>query len=82
MKQPQYSPIQVEHQIALAYAGTRGLLKELPMNMIKQWQIDFLSLMETGHKDTLEKIRRGELTQAEEDVLKKVAIDVVKKFVQ
>jgi F-type H+-transporting ATPase subunit alpha len=82
LKQPQYSPIQVEHQIALAYAGTRGLLKELPMNMIKQWQIDFLSLMETGHRETLEKIRRGELSQAEEDVLKKVALDVVKKFVQ
>jgi F-type H+-transporting ATPase subunit alpha len=82
LKQPQYSPIQVEHQIALAYAGTRGLLKHLPINQIKQWQNDFINVLESNHRNTLEKIKKGELTPAEEDVLRSTALEVVKKFVQ
>ena len=81
LKQPQYSPVPVEKQIALAFAGTRGLLRDVSLNNVKKWQEKYLSLLETNGKETLERLRKGELTVGDEETLKAFAEEASKKLV-
>ncbi len=81
LKQPQYSPILVEKQIALAFAGTRGLLKEVKLNKVKDWQERYISLLETKHKEVFERLRKGELTTDDEETMKITAIEASSKLV-
>jgi len=81
LKQPQYSPIPVEKQIALAFAGTRGLLRDVSLNNVKKWQEKYLSLLETNGKETLERLRKGELIAKDEEALKAFADEASKKLV-
>jgi F-type H+/Na+-transporting ATPase subunit alpha len=81
LKQSQYSPMKVEHQIAIIYCGVRELLREVPVEKIKEFEKAFLELMEMGHRDVLDSLRSGELTEREEEVLRKVAAEVAKKYI-
>ncbi|MDD4746446.1 MAG: F0F1 ATP synthase subunit alpha [Salinivirgaceae bacterium] len=82
LKQPQYSPLLVEHQIALVFAGTHGLLKDLPLENVKEWKSEFLNFLSANAKDTLNNLIKGTFTASEEETLKTIALDIVKKFVQ
>ena len=59
LKQPQYNPIPVEHQVALIYAGSRGHLDDVEVDNIAQWQREFLRYMDTAHPETLQPIRES-----------------------
>ncbi|MDR2511027.1 MAG: F0F1 ATP synthase subunit alpha [Bacteroidales bacterium] len=59
LKQPQYQPMKVEHQVALIFCGTNGLLKNIPVNNIKDFQKRFLSTLELDHKLLLDKLKAG-----------------------
>jgi F-type H+/Na+-transporting ATPase subunit alpha len=80
LKQPQYSPMPVENQVAIIYCGTKGLVKKVPVNKVRDFEEFFLHELEEKHKDVLETLRKG---QFPDDVLKKleqVASEVAKKF--
>jgi F-type H+-transporting ATPase subunit alpha len=47
LKQPQYSPVPVEKQVAIIYLGTQGLLRNVPVNRIKEFEEQFLMEMES-----------------------------------
>ncbi|HON19249.1 MAG TPA: F0F1 ATP synthase subunit alpha [Salinivirgaceae bacterium] len=81
LKQPQYSPLEVQHQIALAYVGTRGLLKELSIDQIKEWKQEFVAYLDTNHKEILNNLSKGNLTTDDEEVLKDSAIKTIKQFI-
>jgi F-type H+/Na+-transporting ATPase subunit alpha len=49
LKQPQYQPIRLDHQVFLIYAGTRGLLDGVDVKQINRWQTEFLRFMDTSH---------------------------------
>lgn len=49
LKQPQYSPYRLDHQVMLIFAGSRGYLDKIPVSDIKKWQRDFLRFMDTAH---------------------------------
>jgi F-type H+-transporting ATPase subunit alpha len=49
LKQPQYSPYPLNHQVMLIYAGTRGHLDEVPVNAVSRWSSEFLRYMDTAH---------------------------------
>ncbi len=49
LKQPQYDPYPLDHQIMLIYAGTRGHLDGVPVDKVGQWKNDFLRYMDTSH---------------------------------
>jgi F-type H+-transporting ATPase subunit alpha len=51
LKQPQYSPIRVDHQVFLVYAGTRGFLDKVKVADMESWKRDFLRYMDTSHPD-------------------------------
>ncbi|HLG33716.1 MAG TPA: F0F1 ATP synthase subunit alpha, partial [Bacteroidia bacterium] len=80
LKQGQYSPLSVEKQIAIIYCGTKGLLKDVPVKKVKEFETEYLTLMEKQHKDVLETLRLGNLTDDAIAVMEKVAKDVAKQF--
>lgn len=79
LKQKQYVPMNVENQIIIVYAATKGYLDELPVSSLKQYESDFLSEMENMHKDILNDI--AEKKDLTEDITKKLD-EVIKKFTE
>src|SRR5574344_1438596 len=73
LKQKQYSPMKVEHQIAIICCGVKGWVQNIPINKIHEFENDYLFALETNHKDVLEKLRQGILDDEILDRLKKVA---------
>ncbi len=80
LKQPQYSPVSVEKQVAIIYLGTKGLLMDVPLNKIRQFEGEFLTIMEATESETLAALKRGSFSNAETDVLEKVAKGLVAKY--
>ncbi len=76
LKQAQYSPVPVEQQVAIIYACTTGLVDNVPVNKMKEFEKDFLATLVAGHKETLEGLRKGKLDAEQTDVLKKIAKEV------
>ena len=57
LKQDQFSPLRVEQQIAIIYCGTKGLLRNVPLKKVKEFETDFLQLMESKHLDVLNDLK-------------------------
>lgn len=51
LKQPQYNPLRLDHQVMLIFAGTRGYLDKVPVEAISQWERDFTRYMDTAHPE-------------------------------
>lgn len=69
LKQPQYSPMKVEKQVAIIYLGTQGLLREVPVNRVKEFEEHLLSQLEMRHPEILAEFKKGVLN---DDSLKKL----------
>ena len=80
LKQPQYSPVTVEKQIAIIYLGTNGLLSNVPVEKIIEFEELFLTSLEERHADVLETFRLGKLTDEATDVLKKLAEELTSQY--
>ena len=79
--QPQYTPMPVEEEIAVVYCGTRGLLSDVPVENVAEFEKYFLEILRSRHeKDALASLREGKLTPEVETVLKETAQEVVKRF--
>ena len=61
LKQPQYSPMPVEKQVAIIYLGTQGLLREVPVRRVKEFEEQFLLEMESKLPEVLGEFKRGNL---------------------
>jgi F-type H+-transporting ATPase subunit alpha len=82
LKQPQYSPMPVEKQIAIIFCGTRGLLMKVPVDKIQQFEDDFLGQLELKHKDVLETLRKGQLNDELLNTLESLAKELAGKYVK
>jgi len=80
LKQGQFSPVTVEKQVAIIYCGTKGLLREVPLNKVKEFEADYLSILEAKHKQVLDDLKAGKLTDEITNVLETVAKDLSKKY--
>lgn len=80
LKQPQFSPVPVEQQVAIIYASTKGLLDKVPVERVKEFEAEFLNLLSLQHKDTLEALRNGKLDDSITKVLGEVAANLSKKY--
>ena len=80
LKQAQSSPLSVEHQIAIIYCGTKGLLNTVPVDKVKQFEKDFLAVMENNHRDTLDALKAGKYNEDLTSVIEDVAKEVAAKF--
>ena len=81
LKQLQYRPMKVEHMIAMVYCGTKELLRKVPMDKIRHFETEFIELLELQHKETLDALRRGVLTDEIEQILRKSADEVANRFI-
>jgi len=80
LKQAQYSPVTVEKQTAIIYLGTNGLLRDVPVDDIKEFEEVFLNAMETQASDVLEEIRQGKLTDEVKSTIERIGSETVKQF--
>ncbi len=80
LKQPQYSPLRVDQQIAILYCGTHNLLKNISLDKVSDFEKEFLEVMETQHKDTLDFFASGKIDDAACKVIEDCALEVAKKF--
>ena len=80
LKQGQYSPVSVEKQIAIIYCGTKGLLKEIPITKVKEFEKDFLELLEIEHKHILNQLKNGVINDEITETLETVAKMIIGRY--
>jgi F-type H+/Na+-transporting ATPase subunit alpha len=81
LKQPQFSPLKVEEQVVVIFAGTRGFLDAIPVAKVTEFEREFLGLMRSEHKDVLDSIRTSkQLTPETEQKLKGALEGFAKRF--
>jgi len=80
LKQSQNNPFTVEEQCAIIFAGTNGLIMDVPVNKVKQFESDYLSVLKASHADTLTALKAGKLTDEVVETLTKVTKEVAAKF--
>jgi F-type H+-transporting ATPase subunit alpha len=80
LKQLQFSPMTVEKQTAIIYLGSKGLLKRVPVNKVKDFERNFLDHLETHHKNVLDDLKAGKLNDEITGVLEKVADDMTANY--
>ena len=81
LKQPQYSPLLMEEQVVIIYAGTRGYLDKVAVKDVVRYEKELLAHLRGAKKDLLAKLReKKELTSEIEDEIKKTLDDFTSKF--
>ncbi len=80
LKQQQYAPMKIEHQIAIIYCGVKELLRDVPVEKVRAFERDFLELMEMQYRSVLDQLRAGVLTDNETTVIEKVAAEVAERY--
>ncbi len=80
LKQGQFSPMKVEEQVAIIYCGTKGLLKDVPVNKVKLFEKDYLSLLRDNYSETLEIIKKGQMNDEVTAVLDKAAAETASRY--
>ena len=80
LKQAQNDPFTVEDQIAIIYAGSKNLLRDVPVNKVKEFERDFIEYLNAKHRDTLDTLKAGKLTDEAIEVLSKVANDIAANY--
>jgi len=80
LKQNQYAPMTVEKQIAIIYCGTQGLLSDIPVEKVKEFESEFLEFMELKHKNLLAELAQGKLSDAITSAIEETAKELVEKF--
>ncbi len=81
LKQPQFSPLKMEEQVVVIYAGVNGYLDPIPVNRVRSFEDGLLSLIRTKNNDILEDIRKSnDLSGDTEKKLKGVVDGYAKTF--
>jgi F-type H+/Na+-transporting ATPase subunit alpha len=80
LKQGQYSPVTVEKQVAIIYLGTKNLMRNVPVNKIREFESEFTSQLEARHPEVLAALKAGKLDDQITGVLEKVAKEMTGKY--
>jgi len=80
LKQAQNDPMPVEQQIAIIYAGTKNLLKNVPVEKVKEFEKDYLAYLTAKHQDVLNTLKSGKLTDEALEVLTNAAKEISSKY--
>jgi F-type H+-transporting ATPase subunit alpha len=80
LKQAQYSPVSVGKQVAIIYLGTKGLLKDVPLEKIREFEELYLTGLEKQHPAVIEALRKGQMTDAETSVMEQLASDLTRQY--
>lgn len=80
LKQREGDPFPVEKQIAIIYVGTKGLIQNVPIAKVKEFEKEFLTLLESQHSDVLAALKAGQFTDELTDVLAAKAKEIAAKY--
>jgi F-type H+-transporting ATPase subunit alpha len=80
LKQAQGSPLTVEEQVAIIYAGSKGLLLSIPVNKIREFEVEYLHYLKDKHADVLSLLQAGKITDEVENVLKAAVKELSAKY--
>ena len=78
--QKQYSPVPVENQVAIIFAGTKGFLDRVPVEKVAEYETRLIQELELGHPDVLASIRNRKWTDEIQEVLAKVSKSVAQSY--
>ena len=79
--QPQYSPMPVSEQVAILYCGTHGLMKDVPINKVRDFQKEFLESLRASHqKDVLDVLASGKIDDNVTAIIEQVAAETALIF--
>jgi F-type H+-transporting ATPase subunit alpha len=76
LKQPQFSPVKVEDQVAIIYAATNGLLDNVPVEKVRAFEVEFRQVMQTRHPEALQALKAGKLDDSITNAIRQVAKDL------
>ena len=80
LKQAQNDPFTVEDQVAIIFAGSKNLLREVPVEKVKEFERAYLEFLNAKHRKVLDDLKAGKLTDKVIDKLTKVASDVAANY--
>ncbi|MCM8569609.1 F0F1 ATP synthase subunit alpha [Gramella jeungdoensis] len=80
LKQGQNDPYPVENQIAIIYAGSKNLLRDVPVDKVKEFEQDYLEYLNAKHRGVLDTLKAGKLTDEVTDTLTSVAKELSSKY--
>ena len=80
LKQAQNDPFTVEDQVAIIFAGAKNLLRKVPVNKVKEFERQYLDFLNAKHRETLDIIKSGKLTDEAVDVLTKTAEELSSSY--
>jgi F-type H+-transporting ATPase subunit alpha len=80
LKQAQYAPVSVEKQVAIIYLGSKGLLRNVAVEKVREFEDAFLSTVEQKHADVLANLKKGKLEDEDLKKLEQVAKDLESSF--
>jgi F-type H+-transporting ATPase subunit alpha len=80
LKQREGDPMSVEKQVAIIYAGSKGLLKKVPVNRVKEFEKEYLNYLDAKHRDVLNDLKAGKFTDEITEILSRVASELSDKY--
>ncbi|MGY5851240.1 F0F1 ATP synthase subunit alpha [Salegentibacter sp. F14] len=80
LKQGQNDPYPVENQIAIIFAGSKNLLRDVPVEKVKEFEKDYLEFLDTKYREVLDGLKAGKLTDEITDTLTQVAKEISEKY--
>jgi F-type H+-transporting ATPase subunit alpha len=80
LKQAQNDPFTVEDQVAIIFAGSKNLLRDVPVDKVKEFERAYIEFLNAKHRDTLDTLKAGKLTDEVIETLTNVARDLSGKY--
>ena len=81
LKQSSNTPYKVEDQVAIIYVGSKNLLRQIPVESVREFEKEYLENLRASHEDTLLEIKAGKINDEITSVLENVAKEVAKKYI-
>ena len=81
LKQSSNTPYKVEDQVAIIYVGSKNLLRQVPVERVREFEKEYLDNLRTAHQDTLAQLKAGKINDEITSVLEKVAKEVAKNYI-
>jgi len=80
LKQGQYSPVSVEKQVAIIYLGTKNLMRNVPINKVREFESEFTTQLEQRHPEVLAGLKAGKLDDQITGTLERVAKELSDRY--
>ena len=78
LKQPQYEPVALEHQVMIIFAATQGFADEVPVEAMNQWQADLVRFLDASYPEIGREITEAKRISPESEARLREALSTFK----